>query len=257
MELGQHDLGVYDMRHIYLMLRGVASIAKKRWNRFFHQASVNWLGRKDPFSRVFGLDRGFAIDRVFIERFILQNAECILGRVLEIGDDQYTYKYGSRLEGTVIFAGQSASNRSKCFAGDLTIFETFAGLGQFDCLIATNVLNFIFDFDRAVKGLASLVKPKSGVVLVTVAGLSQISRFDYERWGDFWRFNDMSIRRVFERYFNDVDVVAYGNAPLAAAFIMGLSREDVPASLFEHQDSDFQILVAVKASSPKHNLSIE
>ncbi|QEQ57232.1 hypothetical protein FNV82_06370 [Chlorobium phaeovibrioides] len=135
-------------------------------------------------------------------------------------------------------------------AESLTKHDTLTCLGQFDCIIATNVLNFIYDYDSAVHGLALMVK-QSGVCLCTVAGLCQVSRYDYDRWGDYWRFNDMSIRKIFERYFDQIEVMPYGNAPLAASFVMGLSQEDVPPRFFEICDPDYQILITVKASSPK------
>lgn len=219
--------------------------------RTFNSVSSSWLDRTEPFSRTFGLDRGSAIDRKFVEKFLAENRHFIKGSVLEVGDDQYSRKFGSSLERVVVLAGQGRDRRSESYFGDLTDPATFIRLGRFDCLIATNVLNFIFDFKAAVRGLALLVKNKSGVCFVTVAGVVSISRFDYDRWGDYWRFNDMSIRKIFEEYFEHVEVRPYGNAPLAAAFVMGLSQEDVPPRLFEHNDPDYQILISVKAWSPK------
>jgi hypothetical protein len=191
-----------------------------------------------------------------MEGFLSQHEENVQQKVLEIGDDQYTYKFGKNLTTTAILAGSVTSLRSQTFPqGDLTNRQSLSSIGKYDCVIATNVLNFIYDYDTAVKGLASLVEPVNGVVLVTVAGLVPISRFDYDRWGDFFRFNDMSIRRLFEAHFENVEVIAYGNAPLAAAFIMGLSQEEVPSSLFEFHDPDYQILIGVKASKPKPTTS--
>jgi hypothetical protein len=173
--------------------------------------------------------------------------------VLEIGGDQYTYQFGHGLTTTAILAGNENSSRSNCFpypSYDLTAPSSLDAVGVYDCVIATNVLNFIYDFKAATQGLAKLTRPDSGVLLATLAGVSQISRYDYDRWGDYWRFNDMSIRRLFGEYFEEVEVVAYGNAPLAAALIMGLSQEELPTSLFEHHDHYYQILIGVKASKP-------
>jgi len=226
--------------------------AKKILNRNFKPVNVDWLSRLDPYSRVFGLDRGKAIDRRFMEDFLQTHADDVRGKVLEIGDDQYSYKFGHDLIKTTILAGPTHSPRSDCFPeGNLTVEETLSAVGQHDCVIATNVLNFIYDLDSAMKGLASLVEPSKGVLIVTLAGLSQISRYDYDRWGDYWRFNDMSARRLFETYFGNVEVVAYGNAPLAAAFVMGLSQDEIPNSLFPHFDPDYQILIGIRATKPK------
>jgi hypothetical protein len=61
----------------------------------------------------------------------------------------------------------------------------------------------------------------------------------------------MSIRKIFQKYFNNVEVQTFGNAPLAAAFIMGLAKEEIPSNLFEIYDPDYQILITIKASLPK------
>jgi len=232
--------------------KSLALSFKKKLKRTADPARHNWLSRTRPFSREFGLDRGTAIDRKFMEVFLASHQEVIQGKVLEVGDDQYTYQFGSNLSSTVILAGSDHSARSTCFPkGDLTDDQSLINLGKYDCVIATNVLNMIFDIQSAVKGLADLVQPATGSVLATVAGLVPLSRFDYERWGDYWRFSDMSIKKLFETYFDKVDVSIYGNAPLAAAFIIGLSQEEVPSSLFDHYDADYQILIAVKASHPR------
>ncbi|MDG2271681.1 MAG: hypothetical protein P8L39_05225 [Halioglobus sp.] len=224
----------------------------KYLTRKFDPPTQNWLGRKTPFSPEFGTDRGAAIDRKYIESFLAFHEKDIQGKMLEIGGDSYTYMFGKALNSTAILAGPSESARSICYPdGDLTDCRSLADLDKYDCVIATNVLNFIFDTHAAIRGLASLVQPDTGSVLVTVAGLAPISRFDYDRWGDFWRFNDMSMRQMFELYFKNVTCIAYGNAPLAAAFIMGLSQEDVPAHLYEHNDPNYQIMIAVRAMNPK------
>ena len=227
---------------------------KKIVKRMLSPVSGNWLNRKGPFSRVFGLDRGTAIDRRFMEDFLSLHKDSIQGKVLEIGGDQYTYQFGGNLASTAILAGSENSSRSSCFpypSHDLPAHHSLDAVGKYDCVIATNVLNFIYDIKKAIHGLAKLTSQNDGVLLASVAGLVPISRFDYDRWGDYWRFNDMSIRHVFEEYFEEVEVVSYGNAPLAAAFIMGLSQEEVPSSLFEHHDPDYQILIGVKAAKPK------
>jgi hypothetical protein len=225
---------------------------KNSLKRFFYRSYSSWLNMNKPFSKVFGFDRGCPIDRKFIDDFLLYNSQIIKGSLLEIGDDQYTIKYGSDLQRVVVLAGKGSRKESISFAGDLTNPNSLLSLGRFNCVIATNVLNFIFDFDSAVHGLSTLVNTKSGTVLATVAGgVSQVSRYDYERWGDYWRFSDMSIRKIFQKYFNNVEVQTFGNAPLAAAFIMGLAKEEIPSHLFKIHDPDYQILITIKASLPK------
>ena len=52
------------------------------------------LRRLTPISRYFGFDRGLPVDRYYIERFLARNASEIAGRVLEVGDDGYTRRFG-------------------------------------------------------------------------------------------------------------------------------------------------------------------
>ena len=58
--------------------------------------SVNFgqLRRLTPISSKFGMDRGLPIDRYYIEAFLEAHAGDIRGRVLELGDDDYTRRYG-------------------------------------------------------------------------------------------------------------------------------------------------------------------
>ncbi len=240
------------------LLFKIASQLKKIAKRKLSPVSGDWLNRKEPLSRVFGVDRGSAIDRRFMEDFLSLQKGNIQGKVLEIGGDQYTYQFGHGLTTTAILAGAENSSRSNCYpfpSYDLTAHSSLDAVGEYDCVIATNVLNFIYDFKAAIEGLAKLTRPDGGALLATLAGVCQISRYDYDRWGDYWRFNDMSIRHLFEEYFEEVEVISYGNAPLAAAFIMGLSQEELPNSLFEHHDHDYQVLIGVKASKPIINRS--
>ena len=52
------------------------------------------LHRLTPISQCFGFDRGLPVDRYYIERFLARHASEIVGRVLEIGDDTYTRRFG-------------------------------------------------------------------------------------------------------------------------------------------------------------------
>ena len=47
-----------------------------------------------PISKEWGFDRGLPIDRYYIERFLQRHAADIRGRVLEVGDNAYTRRFG-------------------------------------------------------------------------------------------------------------------------------------------------------------------
>src|ERR1041384_1893415 len=73
---------------------------KRGWSRMTRWPPVGKVGfgslrRTTPISGEFGLDRGEPVDRYYVEKFLERHAEDIRGRVLEIGDDRYTKKFGA------------------------------------------------------------------------------------------------------------------------------------------------------------------
>ena len=78
-------------------------------------------------------------------------------------------------------------------------------------------------------------------------GISQISRYDMDRWGDFWRFTDLSARRLFEQSFEKVDVNSFGNVAVATAFLQGLALHEIPADDLEHHDPDYPVIITIRA----------
>jgi len=121
---------------------------------------------------------------------------------------------------------------------------------RIDCFICTQTLNFIFDVPKAIEGSYKVLK-QGGVLLCTVSGISQISRYDMDRWGDYWRFTDLSIRKLMESVFGEghVEIVTFGNALAATAFLQGLAVDDLPDTfLLDKKDQDYQITIGIKAT---------
>ncbi|MFZ5953310.1 MAG: class I SAM-dependent methyltransferase [Candidatus Rifleibacteriota bacterium] len=213
--------------------------------RWFLKKNADFEPCLKPVSRVFGFDRGTPVDRVFIESFIAENKELIKGQVLEVGETLYSKKFSHNADLKILSYSGSPSPDS--IVGDLeklsTLPENFA-----DCFICTQTLNFIYDFNSAICGIRHLLKP-GGTALVTVAGLTQISRFDMERWGDYWRFTDMSMRRAFSRVFgeNNVGVCSYGNLKSAIGLLKGMAAEEFDNQELFVKDEDYQVVIAVRA----------
>jgi hypothetical protein len=88
-----------------------------------------------------------------------------------------------------------------------------------------------------------------GTALVTVPGISQISRYDMERWGDYWRFTELSARRLFADAFGErnVDVVAYGNVLAAVALLHGIAAEELSEEELSSFDPDYPVIIGVVA----------
>ena len=203
--------------------------------------------RLTPVSRIFGLDRGLPIDRYYIETFLEEHAGDIRGRVLEIGDPFYTRTFGREkvLESDVLHA--VAGNPQATLVGDLATGQGIP-TNAFDCMILTQTLLVIYDVRAAAAHCHAALKP-GGVLLATVPGISQISRYDMDRWGDYWRFTDASARRLFEELFGpeNVTVETYGNVRTACAFLQGLAARELRRKLLDRRDPDYQVLLGIRA----------
>lgn len=199
-----------------------------------------------PISRVFGYDRGQPIDRYYIEHFLGLNSADIKGRVLEIGDSGYTTKFGGDRVKCSDVLHAVAGNPQATLVGDLATGDGIPK-GAFDSIILTQTLPFIFDVKQAVSVIYAALKP-SGVALVTLPGISQISRYDMERWGDYWRFTDASVRRLFGDAFGAENVTQtnYGNILAACAFLQGLAAHELKPAELDYRDPDYQVIIGVR-----------
>jgi hypothetical protein len=209
---------------------------------------VSWknLRTTTPVSDVFGFDRGTPIDRYFIDRFLQKNASHIRGRVLEIGEDTYTKKFGMPGVTSEVLHFEKGNSKATII-GDLTRKETLPA-GMIDCFICTQTFNFIYDFKQAIAGAHHVLK-KDGVLLATLAGLCQISKYDMERWGDYWRFTTRSAEEVFGEVFgkDNISVAYHGNVLVATSLLHGLSAEELTAEELTTLDPVYQIIITVIA----------
>jgi len=203
--------------------------------------------RTAPVSRLFGLDRGTPIDRYYIEQFLEAHASRIRGRVLEVAGSEYSRRFGADRVDRYEVLNATPGNADATIVGDLSDASTLPA-GVADCFICTQTFNFIFEVRRAVEGAHHLLKP-GGVLLATMAGLCQISRYDMERWGDYWRFTTASAERLFGEVFGpEVEVSAHGNLLAAKALLDGLAVEDLPhRDLLDAADQDYQVVITVVA----------
>ena len=220
---------------------------KKFLNRILKPVRFGELSLK-PISREFGLDRGTPVDRYYIEHFLSHNRKYISGKLLEVADDTYIRKYGHIGSEYNILSYENECFRDNIIVGDLTKPNTLENL-NINCFVCTQTLNFIFDVKMAIEGIYKCLAP-GGVALVTVAGISQISRYDYNRWGDFWRFTDMSIKKLFIDIFgnNNVRVSTYGNLFASKALLDGICIEDLSSvDVLKKRDKDYQCLITLIA----------
>lgn len=201
--------------------------------------------RVTPFSSDFGFDRGGAIDRFYIEQFLEENRHRVRGRVLEIGDNAYTLKYGRDkiVRSDVLHVDQR--NTRATYIGDITDVPQIPS-GEFDCIIFTQTLHLIYDFAGALRTCYRILKP-GGCLLLTVPGISHIDRGE---WHDYWlwSFTDTSIKRLMaDTFAGAVNVKTYGNVYVAAAFLYGMGLPEFRKDFLFHHDPSYQVIISAAA----------
>jgi glycosyltransferase involved in cell wall biosynthesis len=210
------------------------------------EVSFGSLRRVTPISRVFGFDRGQPIDRYYIEGFLARNAADVKGRVLEVGDDTYTRRFGGDRVTKADVLYVSEGNPHATIVADLSRADHIPS-EIFDCIILTQTLHLVYDVRAAVSTLVRILKP-GGVLLATFPGISQIDHYD---WGGswYWAFTALSARRLFEEAFSasGLSVETHGNVLAATAFLQGLATEELRKEELDYNDADYEVTIAVRA----------
>jgi SAM-dependent methyltransferase len=226
-----------------------ASVYKPIMSRWRRWPMVRWgnVRRLRPFSAQMGLDRGHGIDRYYIESFLQEHNSDIKGTVLEIADNNYTVQFGgSNVERSEVLHAV-AGNRRATIIGNLETGENIPA-NAFDCIICTQTFPFLYDFKGAIRSCHRALK-SGGVLLATFAGITQISRYDMDRWGDYWRFTTLSTERMFAEIFvgAEVTIKAHGNMLTSVSSLLGLAAEDLRKSELDYVDADYEQLITVRA----------
>jgi SAM-dependent methyltransferase len=206
------------------------------------------LRRVSPVSPVFGLDRGRAVDRHYVERFLAAHAADIRGRVLEFMNDTYTRKFGGDGVTRRDVLHSVAGNPNATIVADLTGDDPVPS-DAFDCIICTQTLQFIYEPRVALRRLRDMLKP-GGVLLLTAHGTSRIGRrAGVDDWGEYWRFTAQALDRLFAETFpeGDVHIEVYGNVLAAVATLHGLAASELSDAELEYRDPNYEVLLAVRA----------
>ena len=203
------------------------------------------FARTAPVSNSFGFDRGKPIDRYYIEYFLGKSASDIRGRVLEVGDNSYTVRFGGARVDYSDVLHVDAGNPAATIVGDLSKSGILPS-DAFDCIVLTQTLHLIFDMRKALAELARSLKP-GGTLLITVPGITPVDRGE---WGYtwYWSLTDLAVTRLLAEFFDekDIHVETFGNVFAAVCFLQGLALSEVPTSKLDVRDSAFPVLVTAK-----------
>jgi glycosyltransferase involved in cell wall biosynthesis len=204
------------------------------------------LRRLTPLSREFGYDRGLPVDRYYIENFLTRQQQDIRGRVLEVGDDSYTRRFGGAEVTSCDVLHVTAGNPGATIVADLARAEHIPS-NAFDCIILTQTLHLVYNLRAAVHTLYRILKP-GGVLLATVPGMSQLSIDEWaESW--YWAFTQRAVRQLGAEAFaaENMQVAAYGNVLAATAFLNGLAAAELRQDELDYGDPHYQLLITLRA----------
>lgn len=224
---------------------------RARVTRALEPVDFGNLRRLNPISPGFGYRRGkLPIDRYYIEKFLTHHTSDVRGCVLEIGDDFYTRKFGGDRVTKSDVLHVVEGNPRATIVDDLTSGKKIES-DTFDCIIFTHTLQCIYDVRAALRTLYRILRP-GGVLLTATFGICKISRWDMERWGDYWRFTTLSARRLFEEVFRpeNVQVQAHGNVLAATAILHGLAAEELKDYELDYHHPDYEVTITIRAMKP-------
>jgi hypothetical protein len=205
--------------------------------------------RVEPINRHWGWERGQPVDRYYIEEFLGRHAADVRGRVLEVGDDSYTRRFGGDSVTRRDVLHVHPGNPIATVVADLADAEHLPS-DTWDCIILTQTIHLVYDVRAAMRTLYRILTP-GGVLLVTAPGLSQTTD---EQWRDswYWAFTVASMRRLATELFPEVEVevASHGNVLAAVAFLHGLAREELATEELAATDRDFPLLITLRARKP-------
>ncbi len=228
------------MTHLITSIKKIRAIFIKRLksrDRYFLSQSLK------PISTKFGFDRGTPIDRYYIEDFLEINKSAIKGRCLEVVDNTYTKRFGNSHVTKSDIIDNDNTNKQATIIEDLRNMSSVKN-NTYDCLIITQTLGMIDDYQKAIKELYRVLK-KDGILLLTVSAMSP----DWQLEKNYWRFTVDGAKYAFKQVFNpkNLTVNSYGNVLSAYSFLVGLAQEDMPKNKLIFNDPHFPLIITVKA----------
>lgn len=206
-------------------------------------------GRLRPVSTQFGYDRGGPLDRYYIENFLQLQALHIQGVVLEIGDNEYTLRFGGQRVSKSEVLHVDGNHPKATWTGDLSNAPHLPD-NRFDCIILTQTLHLIYHYQDALTTCCRILRP-GGKLLLTVPGITPIDHGEWESsW--YWSFTEWSVTRMLSEVFPPEKVVVetYGNVLIASAFLYGLGLPEFNQQQLDYRDPHFPVTIAAVAEKP-------
>lgn len=204
------------------------------------------IRRLRPASR-FGFERGQPIDRYYIEKFLEENSSIIRDVCMEIRDDSYVRRFGGNRVSRCDVLDVDPTNPRATIHGDLRRL-TQVPADTYDCIILTQVLQYVDDAFAAVAETFRILKP-GGSLLATVP---MVGPLDDHGVVDFWRYTPNSFPWLLGRAFprERIQTRTWGNMCTSVAFLMGLARQDLRPCQLEFVDKTYSNIISARATKP-------
>jgi len=211
--------------------------------------SLARVARGEPLGHA-GYNSGcHSVAREYIDRFVAAHAADVRGRVLEIGDRSYTTRHADNVESSDVV--HLLPDHGATIVCDLNDSAALDGR-SFDTVICTQTLQLNYEPRAVLETLAHALVP-GGTLIASMSGICQLSRYDMDRWGEYWRFTNLSAARLFHDVFGpqaSVTVTTYGNVLTACAHLAGLAAREVPSVMYDDHDPDYELVIGVRAVKP-------
>jgi GT2 family glycosyltransferase/SAM-dependent methyltransferase len=204
------------------------------------------LRRLEPLSPLWGSERGLAVDRFYVERFIESCAADVRGVVLSCPDAVYAERYGGeRVERCDVFDSDPANPEATLVAGEEDNASPVPE-AVYDCVLLAHILQHTFAVEGALAEFGRVVKP-GGTLIVTVPAVARIDA-GYGVDQDHWRFTASGMRALIERALPgaEAEVSALGNARAVAGFLAGVAAEEIGAEELAASDPARPLVVTAR-----------
>lgn len=206
-------------------------------HRFFHAIHVL------PYSRNFGLERGSPVGRYYVEKFLRENADYIVGRCLEFGEPRYKPYFPKVREYEITDVVQRPGVKYVC-----DIHEP-QGMpkNHFNAVICTQVFEHLAYPEKAAKSLFEIMAP-GGVLLLTAPFINPVHYVPT----DFRRFTPECLDMIIKDAGFNVEIVSFGgNSLVGTGSLLGMVQEDFSVAELEAKDPIYPYNILIRARKPE------
>lgn len=221
--------------------KAVARDAVEWWYRNVAQP-VRWgnLRRTSPVSAWYGNERGWPVDRWYIDGFIESHRSDLVGHVMEIKSRHYIDQFGRPDKVTIVDIDRN--NKKATLYADLDQIGSLPA-ATFDAAIVTQTLQYL-DPTAALANLWQSLAP-GGVLLLTVPSLGRLDPEIPDL--DYWRWTPAGLRRQLEWAGIQAVVEGRGNVLAGVCALYGLPIEDVTTEELDIIDPLFPVTACARA----------